>query len=120
MLLAVLERRAGLQLINQDVFVNVAGGVRVDEPAADLGIAIAIASSFQDFPVPRDAVFVGEVGLGGELRAVSQLEGRLREAVKLGFRHAWTPARQGREAEYPKQLKLHPVATVAEALDQLR
>ncbi len=70
MLLAVLERRAGIQLTGQDVFVNVVGGVRVDEPAADLPIAVAIASSFQNFPVARDAVVIGEVGLGGEVRGV--------------------------------------------------
>ena len=120
MLLAVLERRAGLQLIGQDVFVNVAGGVRVDEPAADLGIALAIASSFQDFPIPRDAVLAGEVGLGGEIRAVSHLETRLREAAKLGFRHAYVPAESLERPHALRDLKLHPVATVAEALDLLR
>jgi DNA repair protein RadA/Sms len=120
MLLAVLERRAGLQLINQDVFVNVAGGVRVDEPSADLGICVAIASSFQEFPVQKESIMIGEVGLGGEIRGVSQLEGRLYEAAKLGFRHAWIPANSGKLTDKPKDMKLHPVSTVAEALDQLR
>lgn len=123
MLLAVLERRAGLQLIGQDVFVNVAGGVRVDEPAADLGIALAIASSFQEFPIPRDAALIGEVGLGGEVRGVSQLDVRLREAAKLGFRHAYVPAKSDDPASaeaHRRDLKLHPVATLAEALDLLR
>ena len=120
MLLAVLERRAGLQLVGQDVFVNVAGGVRVDEPAADLGIAVAIASSFQDFPVSRETVVVGEVGLGGEVRGVSHLEPRLREAAKLGFRHAYVPADSGELPDVPRDLKLHPVETLAQALDQLR
>jgi len=120
MLLAVLERRAGLQLAGQDVFVNVAGGVRVDEPAADLSIAVAIASSFQDFPVARDAVVLGEVGLGGEVRGVSQLEQRLRECAKLGFRHAYIPSHAGPPPEAPLELKLHPVHTLAETLDLLR
>jgi len=120
MLLAVLERRTGLQLVGQDVFVNVAGGVRVDEPAADLGIALAIASSFQDFPVDREAVLVGEVGLGGEVRGVSQLELRLREAAKLGFRHAYIPSESGKIPDVPRDLKLHRVATLTEALDLLR
>ncbi len=120
MLLAVLERRAGLQLVGQDVFVNVAGGVRVDEPAADLGIAAAIASSFQDFPVARDTVLVGEVGLSGEVRGVSRLETRLREAAKLGFRHAYVPAETGTLPQVSRDLTLHPVETLVEVLDQLR
>ena len=120
MLLAVLERRAGLQLIGQDVFVNVTGGVRVDEPAADLGIALAIASSLQDFPIPREAVLVGELGLGGEIRAVSRLDARLQEAAKLGFRHAYVPAAAVHPGGPPRNLKTHPVATLTEALDLLR
>ncbi|MGD0999846.1 MAG: DNA repair protein RadA [Candidatus Brocadiia bacterium] len=120
MLLAVLERRAGIQLTGQDVFVNVVGGVRVDEPAADLPIAVAIASSFQNFPVARDAVVIGEVGLGGEVRGVSQLEQRLRECAKLGFRHAYVPLHSGPAPDLPADLKLHPVGTLAETLDLLR
>ena len=120
MLLAVLQRRAGLQLAGHDVFVNVAGGVRVDEPAADLGVAVAIASSFQEFPVDRDAVLIGEVGLGGEVRGVSHLEIRLREAAKLGFLRAYIPAEAAPPPAAPGKLELHPVATLAEALDLLR
>ncbi len=119
-LMAVLERRAGLQLVGQDVFVNVAGGVEVDEPAADLAVACAMASSFQEFPIARDTIVVGEVGLGGEVRGVSQLESRLREAAKLGFRHAFIPADSGSLPAVPKELKLHPVKTLAECLDKLR
>lgn len=119
-LMAVLERRAGLQLAGQDVFVNVAGGVEVDEPAVDLGIACAMASSLQEFPIPRDTIVVGEVGLGGEIRGVSQLESRLREAAKLGFRHAFIPADSGELPATPKELKLIPVRTLAECVDKLR
>jgi DNA repair protein RadA/Sms len=92
MLLAVLEKREGLRLSTQDVFVNVAGGLRLSEPAVDLGIVMAVVSSFKDRPLPRHTVVLGEVGLGGEIRSVSQLPLRLREAGKLGFRTAVVPA----------------------------
>jgi DNA repair protein RadA/Sms len=91
MILAVLEKRIGLAFSQHDVFVNVAGGVTLDEPAVDLGVAVAAASSFQDVPTDTGAVLIGEVGLGGEIRTVSQLEPRLREASKLGFERALVP-----------------------------
>ncbi len=86
LILAVLEKRVGLSIADQDVYVNVAGGMRIDEPAADLGAAVAIASSFKDMMVDPEVVLCGEVGLAGEVRAVGQVEKRIREAVKLGFR----------------------------------
>ncbi len=119
-LLAVLERRAGLQLSGQDVFLNVAGGVRLDEPAADLAIACAIASSFQEFPIPRETILLGEIGLGGEVRGVSHLETRLREAAKLGFRQAYLPADTAPLPVVGPDLTLLPVRTLPEALDKLR
>jgi DNA repair protein RadA/Sms len=91
MVLAVLERRTGLNLSSHDTFANVAGGVRVMEPAADLPLALAVMSSARDLPFPADAVVVGEVGLGGEIRAVSQIDKRLKEAEKLGFARAFIP-----------------------------
>ena len=91
MLLAVLEKRVGLHMGQYDVFVNVAGGVRIDEPAADLGMAVAIASSLRDVPVDSQAVVIGEVGLGGEIRRIHQLEKRVAEATKLGFKHIVVP-----------------------------
>ena len=91
-LLAVLEKRAGIPLGNQDVFVSVAGGGRALEPATDLGIVVAAASSFMDRPVASDVVVIGEVGLTGEVRAVGGIEARVREAAALGFRHAIVPA----------------------------
>ena len=91
MLLAVLEKRVGLSFSDHDVFVNVAGGVKLDEPAVDLGVALACASSFRDVPTDTSAVLIGEVGLGGEIRTVSQLEPRLKEAAKLGFERAVVP-----------------------------
>jgi len=92
LLLAILEKRAGFPLQSQDVFVNVAGGGRLTEPAADLGICLAAASSFTERPVEAETVVLGEVGLTGEVRAVSGLEVRLREAAALGFKHAVVPA----------------------------
>lgn len=89
--LAVLERRAGLILGKDDVYVNAVGGVKVTEPAADLAVALAVASAHKDSPISRDLVAVGEVGLTGEVRMVSQLENRLKEAAKLGFKSAIVP-----------------------------
>jgi len=92
LLVAVLSKRVGVRLSDQDVFVNVVGGLRVGEPAADLAVACAITSSFRDVPVAGDLAIVGEVGLSGELRTVSQLETRLKEAAKLGFNRCLVPA----------------------------
>ena len=91
MILAVLEKRAGLAFSDYDVFVNVAGGVKLSEPAVDLGVAIAAASSFRDIPADTGTVLIGEVGLGGEVRTVSQVEPRLKEAAKMGFDRATVP-----------------------------
>jgi DNA repair protein RadA/Sms len=88
MLLAVLEKRVGLKLAEQDVYVNVAGGVRIVEPASDLAVTMAVASNFREQAIDPHALFLGEVGLGGEVRAVSQIEKRLREAARLGFTRA--------------------------------
>lgn len=90
LLLAVVEKRAGVRLGDRDVFVNVAGGLEVVEPAADLAVVAAVLSSFADAPLPQDAVFFGEVGLLGEVRAVTRTDSRLREAAALGFRRAFT------------------------------
>jgi len=94
MLLAVLEKRGGIALQNADVFVNVTGGVELDEPAADLGMVAAIASNYRDAPVSPKTVLLGEVGLAGEVRAVSRLPQRLAEAAKLGFERAVVPKSQ--------------------------
>ncbi|PYM31256.1 MAG: DNA repair protein RadA [Candidatus Rokuibacteriota bacterium] len=118
LLLAVLEKLGGMPLASQDVFVNVAGGGRVTEPAADLGIVVATASSYMDRAVPGDALVLGEVGLTGEVRAVSGVELRLREAAALGFRRAVVPrSNAGDGAKLP--LEVRGVATVGEALDAL-
>ncbi len=118
LLLAVLEKRAGVPLGTQDVFVNVAGGARIVEPAADLGVVVAAASSYMDRPVRGDVVVVGEVGLTGEVRAVTGLEARLREAAALGFREAVVP--QSNLAEQPRlPIEARGVTTVHAALDLL-
>ena len=101
LLVAVLSKRVGVRLSDQDVFVNVVGGLRVGEPAADLAVACAIASSFRDVPVAGDMAIIGEVGLSGELRAVSQLDVRLKEAAKLGFSRCLVP-----ESRHLGKLKL--------------
>ncbi len=118
LLLAVLEKRAGVPLASQDVFVNVAGGGRVMEPAADLAVLVADASSYMDRPVRGDVVVLGEVGLTGEVRAVTGLEARLREAAQLGFTQAVVPRSNLLETPRPP-LEAHGVATVHEALDVL-
>lgn len=108
LLLAVLDKRAGLSFAQLDVFLNVVGGVRVQEPAGDLAVAAALASSFYDKALPADAIFLGEVGLGGEIRAVSQAERRLLEAEKMGMRRAFVSARSVPK-RLPKQLKVESV-----------
>jgi DNA repair protein RadA/Sms len=114
-LLGVLEKRVGIPLGGQDVFVSVTGGVRVGEPGADLGIALAVASSYMDRAIPADLVAIGEVGLTGEVRAVTGLEGRLKEAAALGFRSAIVPKSSvGDRPAWPLAVK--GVATVADAL----
>ncbi len=114
---AVLSKRVGLGLANQDIFVNMAGGMQVEEPAADLGVALAIASSFRDAPVQPDMVTIGEVGLSGELRSVSQVEKRLNEAAKLGFRRCLLPKAMIRSSLKTAGLELHGARSVAEALE---
>jgi DNA repair protein RadA/Sms len=100
MILAVLERRAGLQLGTSDVYASVAGGLRVNEPAADLGIALAIASAFRGVPLAHGTIAFGELGLSGEVRAVSQRARRIGEARKLGFTTIVAPpVAKGSEAE---------------------
>lgn len=115
MLLAVLEKKMRLPLGNQDIFLNVVGGLKIDEPAIDLGIIVALVSSMQNRPVLDDVIILGEVGLTGEVRTISFLEKRLIEAEKMGFRTAVVP--QGnlkREQQYPLQVR--GVRNVSEAL----
>ncbi|HEY3188417.1 MAG TPA: DNA repair protein RadA [Solirubrobacteraceae bacterium] len=116
LLLAVLEKRVGMPLGSQDVFVNVAGGGRVTEPAADLGIVLAAASSYLDRPLRGDVVLMGEVGLTGEVRAVAAVEARVKEAAALGFREVVVPKGNLPDASAPG-LPVHGVGTIHEAID---
>ncbi|WP_028543479.1 DNA repair protein RadA [Paenibacillus taiwanensis] len=116
LIIAVLEKRMGMFLQNQDAYVNVAGGMRLDEPAVDLAIAVAIASSFRDMPTQPFDVVIGEVGLTGEVRAVSRAEQRVKEAEKLGFKRIIMPENSLRGWTQPKHIEIIGVNTVAEAL----
>jgi len=129
LLLAVLDRRSPVDLLSQDVYAKASGGVRVAEPAADLGIAMAIASSREDLALPPDTAAIGEIGLGGELRRVSRLDVRVAEAARLGFKRMLVPAvsyneMQAREKATPGRRKseceLVPIHEIAEAIDWLR
>jgi DNA repair protein RadA/Sms len=121
LLTAVLSKRVGADLSDQDIFVNVVGGMRIDEPAADLAIAVAIASSFRNKPVYADLAIMGEVGLSGELRSVGQLSRRLHEAAKLGFKRVLAPKsplmRKGSGDAFPAGLEVLGVRTLYEALE---
>ena len=121
LLLAVLEKRVGYPLASQDVFVAAAGGLKLQEPAADLGLLCAIASSLTGRLIPQDVVVVGEVGLGGEVRAVSRIESRLKEAVQLGFRVALIPQRNLKSvsADLRSQIECVPISLVEEAIEAL-
>ena len=118
LLVAVLEKKVGLHLAGQDIFLNAAGGVRLNEPAADLAMIMAVASSHLDRPVPADALLLGEVGLAGEVRAVTQPEQRIAEAEKLGFKTCILPAGNLRRLK-KGGMALVGVASVQQALDAL-
>ncbi len=130
LLLAVLDRRSRIDLLSQDVYAKAAGGVRVAEPAADLGIALAIASSRLDLAVPPDTAAIGEIGLGGEIRRISRLDVRLAEAGRLGFRRLLVPAvcareikqrerQEGASSSLSRDCELVPIEEVAQAIDWL-
>ena len=115
---AVLTRRMGVRLGEQDVFVNVVGGLRISEPASDLAVAAAIFSSLRDQPVRADAVLLGEVGLSGELRWVGQMNQRLREAAKLGFKTAIIPRRVRRSEPLPEGMQILEARSLRDAIQQ--
>jgi DNA repair protein RadA/Sms len=121
LLLAVLEKRMGYQLHRCDVFVSVAGGMRIFEPAADLGILMAITSSFSNRPIDHDTVVIGEVGLGGEVRAVPRVESRIKEAIHMGFQTCIIPKRNLKEIspDLLKKISVHGLEFVDQAMDVL-
>jgi DNA repair protein RadA/Sms len=114
---AVLTRRVGIKLGEQDIFVNVVSGLKVDEPAADLAVAAAIASSWRDVPIRAEAVLIGEVGLAGELRMPGQMQIRLREAAKLGFKTAIVPKAIRKNNGWPKNIEIVEARSLKQALD---
>jgi DNA repair protein RadA/Sms len=114
LLLAIIEKRVGIRLGASDVFFNVAGGVKVDEPAVDLGVIIAIISSFKDIPANPNTVIIGEVGLGGEVRGVNQIEKRIKEAEKLGFKRVIIPENNLKNLSEKFKLEVKGVKKVAE------
>ncbi len=107
LLLAVLEKRAGLKLYNQDVYINVAGGMYLSEPAADLAVCLAVASSFRDVPLPNDLVAIGEIGLAGEIRAAPLMDRRIAECARLGFNRIISP--KGRNSVSPAEKEVHRI-----------
>jgi len=117
---AIAERAAGVDFVGQDIYVNVAGGVRLDDPAADLGVALALISSLRRLPVPATTVVLGELGLSGEVRSITQVEPRLGEAAKLGFTAAVLPARVAAKLTPPEGMTLHPVRSLDQACDAAR
>ena len=121
LIIAVLEKRLGLKFYQNDVYMNVIGGLRLDEPASDLSVALALISSVTDRVIPDDLIALGEVGLAGECRAIANLEVRVKEAARLGFTTAVVPYRnvEKRALEIPS-IRLIPVKGIYEALGLLR
>jgi DNA repair protein RadA/Sms len=119
LLVAVMEKRLGIHLLNQDVFLNIAGGMKVEEPGADLGIIASIASSFKDRLIRPEMVVFGEVGLGGEVRGISQSEKRVKEAARLGFKWCLLPKQNQEKVKGEKGIELVGVKTVREAMEAL-
>ena len=119
LLLAVIEKRAGLNLIAEDVFINVAGGMSLDEPAADLAVVAAVASSLRNRPIRPGTAIFGEVGLAGEIRAVSQASLRVREAAQMGFTRCVLPEGNCSRDDAPEGLELAGVKNISEALEQM-
>ncbi len=117
--IAVLEKRIGLHLGDQDIYVNVTGGLRIDEPAVDLAIAIAIASSFRGIMIPPDIVAMGEIGLTGEVRSVPRALHRVNEAINLGFKAVMVPKGNLHELSHIKPVELSSIATLKQCIDKL-
>ncbi len=116
LLVAVLEKRAGFHIHTQDVFINIAGGVKVEEPAVDLGLILAVISGFKNAPISADTAVFGEVGLGGEVRGVRQAELRIKEAARLGFKKIILP-KANTSSKLSKRINIFPVETVNQAIE---
>ena len=119
LLTAVMEKKLGMHLMGHDIFMNVAGGVKVDEPAVDMGIVSAVASSFLDRPIPENNVVLGEVGLTGEVRAISHADTRVAEIRKMGFTRCFVPKNNLKRMTGPEGIEVVGIGTVAEAIEEL-
>jgi DNA repair protein RadA/Sms len=120
MLLAVLEKRVGFRMGNQDVFLNIAGGLKIEDPAIDLAVCVSLVSSFEDKIISADVCFAGEIGLGGEIRTVNRIEQRISEAEKLGFKHIFISRLNAKGIEKEKYgIQVHTVGKLAEVFDNL-
>jgi DNA repair protein RadA/Sms len=117
--MAVLEKRAGMQMNNSDAYVNIVGGIRVDEPACDLGVLVAIASSFKNKEVNDDTCLMGEVGLTGEVRAVSQIDKRVMEALRMGFKTCIIPAGNAKSIAQVSGIDIKLVENIYQVMDLL-
>ena len=119
LLIAVLEKRANLPLGSQDVYLNIVGGIKINEPALDLGIVLSVASSFKNIPIPNDLIAIGEVGLTGEVRSINQIEKRIKEAEKLGFKRCIIPESNKKVLKDDYKLDIIGVQNVLQALKYL-
>ena len=119
LLIAVLEKRAGMALGNQDVYMNIVGGIKINEPALDLGIVLATASSFKNIPIPKEAIAIGEVGLTGEVRNVNMIEKRIKEAEKMGFKTCIIPESNKKLLKENYKLDIIGVKNINEAMKAL-
>ena len=117
LLLAVSEKRAGMKLNVFDAYINVIGGLRLDEPAADLPVVLAVASSYRDTPISADLVAIGEIGLTGEIRSVSHMNQRLAEVRRLGFKKCIIPYKSAEKLEIPGDLTVFKVKNLREAIE---
>ena len=118
-LMAVIEKRAGLSLGNQDVYINIAGGMKLSEPAIDLGIIATVASAYKNIPIPRDTIVMGEIGLTGEVKRINLIEKRLKEAEKLGFKTCIIPENNKKGLKEDYKLDIIGVKNIGEALKKL-
>jgi len=116
MLLAVLEKRSGFRIGSQDVFLNIAGGLKIDDPAIDLAVCMALVSSLQDAPISSHICFAGEVGLGGEIRPVNRIENRISEAAKLGFKEIYIAKSKAKKIDYPEGIKVKTFSKLREVI----
>ena len=119
MIIAVLEKRAGYYFTNTDAYINVVGGLRLDETAVDLAVAIALISSLKDIPVNENAIAFGEIGLAGEIRSVSHVQQRVNEAVRLGFSRIIIPYHNRKDIIIPESVEIIPVRDVRKAFEAI-